>query len=220
LEIEGPHQHHHGHGTGKRWLDMALALSAFVVSIVSLYLGLHSAHTMEKLVASNSYPNIDISVSNFSAKEDKDHISYDLTNTGLGPARIEWINIEVKDKPVVDLVDLIRTCCTKPDEHGKLDAQVASYSPGQLLPKGDSMSVISWPKPIQATPAFERWRDNINIVKVSVCYCSVFDECFIRVQGRERPKSVEACETPKQLFNFGLPSGDAGVKGTFKLIKG
>ena len=57
---EGGHQHaHRPHGTGFHWLDISLALSAFVVSLASLWLTVHNARTMEKLVASNSYPNID-----------------------------------------------------------------------------------------------------------------------------------------------------------------
>jgi hypothetical protein len=47
LEHES-HHHHHPHGTGVRWLDATLAVAAAIVSLVSLWLGLHSAHSMEK----------------------------------------------------------------------------------------------------------------------------------------------------------------------------
>jgi hypothetical protein len=59
LEHES-HHHHHPHKTGVRWLDLGLGLSAGIVSLVSLWLGLHSAHSMEKLVASNSYPYVEL----------------------------------------------------------------------------------------------------------------------------------------------------------------
>ena len=53
--MEEAHAHaHRAHGTGARWLDMSLALSAFVVSLASLWLTLHNARTMERLVAANS----------------------------------------------------------------------------------------------------------------------------------------------------------------------
>lgn len=49
---EGAHSHAHApHRTGVRWLDMSLALSAFVVSLASLWLTVHNARTMERLVA-------------------------------------------------------------------------------------------------------------------------------------------------------------------------
>src|SRR5690348_14897911 len=59
LEHES-HHHHHPHGTGMRWLDISLAVAATIVSLVSLWLGLHSAHEMEKLVAANSYPYLEL----------------------------------------------------------------------------------------------------------------------------------------------------------------
>jgi hypothetical protein len=48
LEHESHHRHH-PHGTGVRWLDIILGVAATSVSLVSLWLGLHSAHSMEKL---------------------------------------------------------------------------------------------------------------------------------------------------------------------------
>ena len=54
------HHHHHPHGTGMRWLDVTLGVAATIVSLVSLWLGLHSAHSMEKLVASNSFPYVEL----------------------------------------------------------------------------------------------------------------------------------------------------------------
>ena len=52
-EHETPHR---AHGTGHRWLDLTLALSAMFVSIVSLILAVHSGHAMDRLVAANSWP--------------------------------------------------------------------------------------------------------------------------------------------------------------------
>ena len=43
-----------------RWLDITLGVAATIVSLVSLWLGLHSAHSMEKLVAANSFPYVEL----------------------------------------------------------------------------------------------------------------------------------------------------------------
>src|SRR5438094_9389422 len=67
LEHES-HPHHHPHGTGYRWLDITLGVSATIVSLVSLGLALHSGHAMEKLVAANSYPYLEQWRSNMSDK--------------------------------------------------------------------------------------------------------------------------------------------------------
>src|ERR1700704_6133355 len=61
---EAPHQHHPAH-TGRRWLDISLALSAMFVSVVSLIVAVEHGHTMErmadantKMVEANSWPFI------------------------------------------------------------------------------------------------------------------------------------------------------------------
>ena len=102
---EGGHQHaHRPHGTGFHWLDISLALSAFVVSLASLWLTVHNARTMEKLVASNSYPNIDFSFGNqfdFQDGQGLRHAVYlSLENTGVGPARLRSIELSFAGRPV------------------------------------------------------------------------------------------------------------------------
>jgi hypothetical protein len=52
-ERETPHV---AHGTGHRWLDLTLALSAMLVSIVSLAVAVHHGNAMDRLVAANSWP--------------------------------------------------------------------------------------------------------------------------------------------------------------------
>ena len=133
-EPDHGHAHPH-HRTGFRWLDISLALSAFCVSLSTLWLTMHNARTMERLVAANSYPNIDFSYGNqFDFQDGKGmrHAIYlSLDNTGIGPARLETV------------------------------------------------------------------RDRIGI---RVCYCSVFDECYLRVSGHREPKRVDSCPTPAVAY--------------------
>ena len=84
------HHHHHPHKTGVPWLDLTLGVSAAVVSLVSLWLGLHSAHSMEKLVASNSYPYVELMRSTSTGRAEGDsvvpvrrRVAYMLENNGV-----------------------------------------------------------------------------------------------------------------------------------------
>jgi hypothetical protein len=217
LEIEGPHQHHHGHGTGMRWLDISLALSAFLVSIVSLYLGIHSAHTMEKLVASNSYPHIEMAAANKDTKADKEVIWYTLSNTGLGPARLEWINVSVKGQPVHNLFELLEACCKKYDKVLKVSGFTMFSEIGKLIPKGEEIEVFRWPQPEQPNGAWQHWHDNLDDVTLEACYCSIFDECYIRKHGAVRPIHVEACTVPPTAFVFSFTKSDTAKFDTFNI---
>ncbi|TLZ27426.1 MAG: hypothetical protein E6K25_12395, partial [Gammaproteobacteria bacterium] len=101
---EHGHQHAHlPHRTGHSWLDISLAVSAFFVSLSSLWLTLHNARTMERLVAANSYPNVDISFGNefdFRDGQGVRHALYlSLLNTGIGPARLRSIELSFAGRP-------------------------------------------------------------------------------------------------------------------------
>ena len=47
------HGHHH-HGTGIKWLDVILASSAILISVVSLIVSVNHGRTMERLVEENA----------------------------------------------------------------------------------------------------------------------------------------------------------------------
>ena len=46
--------HAHRHKTGISWLDLSLALSAFTVSIIYLFVAIYHGHTMQEMAEANS----------------------------------------------------------------------------------------------------------------------------------------------------------------------
>ena len=199
------HHHHHPHKTGVRWLDLMLGVSAAVVSLVSLWLALHSAHSMEKLVAANSYPYVETGRSNRTLERDPETgkfpqvIDYVLINNGVGPARIEWVQLDFKGKAMANLAELLDACCRQPryDTVGLNHRGVVS---GSLIPQGRELHTFTWDTPRDANPAFEALHAQMNDIRVSVCYCSVFDECYKRTWASSKPEPVEQCTRPKVAF--------------------
>lgn len=201
------HQHHHPHKTGVRWLDVSMAVAAAIVSLVSLWLGLHSAHEMEKLVASNSYPYVELMRSNASetvvagAAERERRVKYMLENNGVGPARIEWVQFDFKGKPVRDLTELMEACCS--GEEGSLrNINNRGGIAGALIRPGASVEMFHWDEPAAPNPSFDALYRQMNDISYSVCYCSVFDECYTRhsSSSHKKPESVEQCTPPAVPF--------------------
>jgi hypothetical protein len=90
-----PESHAHHARTGIRWLDASLALSAFAVSIISLFVAIHHGRTMQemaeanaRMVAANSWPFVQYGTGNLS-EQGLPEISLSLANQGVGPARNE-----------------------------------------------------------------------------------------------------------------------------------
>ncbi|MCC2954012.1 hypothetical protein LK542_00100 [Massilia sp. IC2-477] len=198
------HHHHHPHGTGLRWLDITLGVAAGVVSLVSLWLGLHSAHSMEQLVASNSYPYLEIGRSthvipqNGAESEIRRKFEYELLNEGIGPARVEWVELTYKDKPMRDMQALVEACCSKDAKGNGLHTR--GNVSNALIRPGASLVMMSWVEPNTPSVQFDGLHEAMKHIDLSACYCSVFDECYERRNDGTKPKPVEQCTPPKVTF--------------------
>lgn len=199
------HPHHHPHGTGVRWLDISLGVAAAIVSLVSLWLGLHSAHSMEKLVAANSYPYLELMRNMSTLEKDAQtgqkhrRVEYMLVNSGIGPARIEWVQLHYKDKPMADLNALLDACCAA---GGKVDIGMNRRGNvvGSLVRPGDMMSMFAADEPSVPNPMFDALHGSMKDIQTSACYCSVFDECYVRDRDELKPKPVDQCTRPGVTF--------------------
>lgn len=202
MEVEGPPEHGHAaHRTGFRWLDISLALSAFIIGLISLTVAIHHGKTMDKLVASNSYPNIDIEQGNQEDLHDglgqRRVVYFGLVNTGIGPARIRAVEVAFGGKPVAAFRALLDACCTDAAD-GAAPKTQRFYSGdlrGSMLPAGKFVRLFSWPEPAD-DPRWARLEALRSRVEVRVCYCSVFDECYVHDSRNTEPKRIAACAAP------------------------
>ncbi len=199
MDVEG-HEHAHAHRTGFRWLDISLALSAFIIGLISLSVAIHHGKTMDKLVTSNSYPNIDIEQGNEEDLHDglgqRQVIYFGLVNTGIGPARIRAVELSFGGKPVANFHALLDACCTDAAD-GAAPKTHLFYSGdlrGSMLPAGKFVRVFSWPQ--AADPRWARLEARRSSVDIRVCYCSVFDECYLHDSHNNEPTRAAACPVP------------------------
>ena len=195
---EGGHHHHAPHATGTRWLDISLALSAFFVSLVSLGLALHNGRTMERLVAANSYPNLEFEYGNgydlHDGRGERPAIYLALRNTGIGPARVHSVELLFNHKPVTNLRALLEVCCTQEPAEAlpKTNYRLSGDVRGTMLPAGGDLTLFAWPQP-EADRRWARLDAAYREIGARVCYCSVFDECYVRDSARHEPERVRSC---------------------------
>lgn len=199
---EGSHAHvHRPHGTGFRWLDISLALSAFVVSLASLWLTVHNARTMERLVTSNSYPNIDFLFGNRYDFGDgqglRPAVYLSLANTGIGPARLRALRLSFAGQPAANLPALVALCCSGESPSPSPPPPPMQYwragdLRGYMLAAGQSVNLYAWAE-AREDPRWPRLNALRDKVGVEVCYCSVFDECYVRDSRHREPERIRVC---------------------------
>lgn len=194
--------------TGVRWLDMVVAFSALLISTVSIILAHQSNQSMERLVRASSWPFIQIGSGN-SSDDGEAQLAFGITNVGTGPARVHTFEMQVDGQPLPPgshlLTRVLTACC-----ESEFDAAIAraNGSPvgamGQemsspvsarfLAPNGETYAML-WPRTDQNRElwtALDRARQSGRITS-TVCYCSVFDECWVARTNSFPPEEVKAC---------------------------
>jgi hypothetical protein len=201
--LEGPEVEPHHHHTGHSKIDIILGCTAVFLSCVSVFIAIRHGDTMERLVAANTWPNLDYSTSNEDPEKSVEVITLDLRNTGVGPARIETFEVFYKGKPMANARALAQACCITPADvttHAKISF-ATSLVMNEVLPARENISFIRMPKSSVAPDIWDAANKERFNIAVRACYCSVFDECWVYDSHQPRPARVDECK-PSQAVQY------------------
>ena len=210
VDPEAPHSH--PSHTGHRWLDITLGLSAMFVSVVSLVVAVEHGRTMERMadantrmVDANSWPFVQFDSHNADEKGNPD-LRLVLTNDGIGPARIETFELWWNGMPMASARALLRACClTTPAETEEAKTTTMSFgiAAPRILRAGEHEDFYSMPLSPGDKEPWSKLNAERAKITARVCYCSVFDQCWVHVYGvalfRQdpakiiRPDRVDSC---------------------------
>jgi hypothetical protein len=199
VEVEKPHIQHHR--LGNKWLDLGLALVALFVSFISILIAYHHSkvmqelvHQNERLVEANSLPYLQISRSDRAGRG----FTLNATNEGVGPARIVNAEILVDGRPVQTIEELVDACCGKGDYSGF----AASSLEGRMVRPGDTVTYIDF-RPASANDerlAALTGAGKATRISTRLCYCSVFDDCWVAASHDPTPNPVKTCVPPAHPY--------------------
>lgn len=199
-EVHAPHAH-----GGRHWLDMVVALAALVTSVVSITVAVRHGETMEKLVEAQSWPHVELDSSNL--LDGKLNVALSLRSSGSGPAKVKTLSLRYADQPVHSWPELIRACCAsdpKADDATLLretDGRVVTGTPaGAVLLPGDKAMILSLPRSDANAALWKKLDQRRATLRFDLCYCSVFNECYVSDLRRSDPRHVESCPIPKDQW--------------------
>jgi hypothetical protein len=188
-------EHHHHHHTGARWIDLVMAGSAILISLISLFVAVQHGRTMEQMVKATTWPNLDMSQSDVGPGGGP-QISLSVTNTGVGPARIETFEADFHGQVLRNGRDLLNACCDKTPKLRFYNSTV----PGRVLPAKDKIDYFVIGKAAMTDAQYEQLNRARDEVHARACYCSVLDECWIADSMKPHPEPVKTCPAPKAPY--------------------
>ena len=118
-----------------------------------------------------------------------------------GPAKVESFSVSYDGKPVKGWAELIAACCVPPGTpRDKIDLpaltdnrMISSKLIRRVLRASDTVTLLHLPKTDANAALWTRLDDARFKLALSVCYCSVFDECWISDLRSTAQRAVKAC---------------------------
>ncbi len=194
--------------TGHGWFDLAVAVSAIVISVASLVIAVQNSRTQRQMVAASSWPFVQAQVDDHF----KGSAVIGLVNSGIGPAKIAWYEVFYKGQPVDTSVALLRLCCGLSDDPGFRHRQIPhGYGYGNpnnvVLRAGETQTILEIRSAEQAPELHDRFVREMGSLRFRACYCSVFDECWLSDLVDLTPTRMAACPAAAHPFGFGVDPG-------------
>ncbi len=191
-------EHHHHHHTGGGWLDITLAVSAVFISLMSLFLAIQHGRVMERMVEASTWAFVMVSYSNADPTF-ATHTRLTVTNKGVGPAKIEDLEIFYQGVPQPGPHALVNAVL-KNDKaiHGYL----TSYVQGTVLSAKEDVNFLDFDVNRYSPEQYAAITQAVTTLDFRACYCSVLDECAIfdsRKDPRQR-ETVKACPVHETSF--------------------
>ena len=204
--------HAHPKHTGLRWFDLLTALTALIISAVSLYVGTEHAATTRQLVEGNTWPFLQANaeIDKFGEGPIANRSSIAVQNQGVGPAKVETFTLSYRGRTMRSAAELLETCCALSKDPALRKQQTPNgFALGQLtdnvLRPGDEITLIEvrLPRdaPAEAKQLFTAFDAAITDITFSACYCSVFDTCWTTTLRTLETTPVKACPVDANAFN-------------------
>jgi len=190
---------------------MVTAVAAVVVAVVQTELMEQEALMEREHQRLSVMPRVFVYTgSHIGSDEGKFWVGF--VNQGIGPAVLERLSVKLGNTETHDWNRVIaegtdgRVQISGPDRNvnGVISSDV---TPGMVIPAGERLE----PLRLETTPELAAiLRDFSDSIEVSVCYCSLYRECWHADNRTARPKPVKQCPASDHALAGDRREAEAG----------
>lgn len=183
--------------------NAVLAVPALIISLGVAYFAFVQAEATDKMQVASVWPRVTYVTSN----QDEDgtrRITLSLINKGVGPALIRGMELRYRGKAYTGFRELLDACCAQPG--GTSAIGIGSIN-GEVLRPGEEMMFALLEPEGTSAETYERFDTERRELEIGVCYCSVFDDCWVDDWRRPEPRPVAQCPADWVQYS-GFPQED------------
>ncbi len=168
---------------------LAFSMLALLTSVYQTGLMQSQTELMQKQSRASVWPYISLG-ENSTNRHGEEAFTWRIDNNGVGPAKIESVVVSLDGKPYTTWDKVF--AALKPDMpfHGAQSSVNGTVLPPSLN-RETTVEMVKPSDPQLARAVLEA-KDRFQI---QVCYCSVYDDCWIARVTERDPKPVAHCES-------------------------
>lgn len=168
----------------RRDWDAYTALIATLIGLVALLVSGYTAYVQRQQLRAQVWPYLLIETGNVPP-----FVGFHAVNSGTGPARVMAVRVQVDGQSVKNWTEAQRVVGSEPGDI------IQSQLSDTVLPAGKDLLFFQ-PRDQDASEPFQaKFLGEKHELRVSVCYCSVLDDCWM-VASDTRPNAIadaDAC---------------------------
>lgn len=176
--------------------NFLIAVPAFALSIAVAYFTFIQADATTKMQIASVWPYVAFETSNRNDQDDP-FILLSLTNKGVGPAHIRGLEVRYRDKPYTQFREVLGACCS--DSPETLSVGIGSML-GEVLRPGENVMFAQLDPQKVPAETWSRFDEERLKLKVRICYCSVFEDCWVADSSSDRATPVKQCPADWHQF--------------------
>jgi hypothetical protein len=171
------------------------SLLALAVSIFALAIGAWQTRLMQSQARASVWPHLSIGYT-YNRGADENGFVWSVDNNGVGPARIETVSVTFDGKPMKNWHEVLAAL----GFHDGIRSSTTSFSGDVIPPSLNRETAIAAIRVNQAEPA-AAFKAAVARFAIDVCYCSVYDDCWIAHWDRPKVDAVDRCEAKEAPFD-------------------
>ena len=166
-------------------LTSALALAT---SIFALAIGAWQTRLMQGQARASVWPYLSVGYT-YSSNTDTDGFIWRIDNNGVGPARVETVALTLDGKPMRNWDEALDALGFKE----RPNMSTTSFS-GDVIPPNLNRETAIQAIRINRRDVAAAFKAAVDRFAMDVCYCSVYDECWVAHWAKPKVDPVARCD--------------------------
>lgn len=184
--------------TGVHKVDLLVGGCALLASLLSLFIAWRSNQTQERMLAASVWPYLSWNDSNTDEQRHVDQISFAFDNSGVGPAKVQWVTIGYQGRLLKNGSEVVKACCKEEQAALKNWRLSTGWVSPSVIPAHDHNQFFALERTAENAPVWDKLNHERFNLEVHVCYCSVLDECWLLDAAKQVPEPVRSCPAPPE----------------------